>query len=413
MHTNRAFDVLQVGLLAGCLALALPGFAPAQDETDEAAASASPVAAHVYIQTLKGVMAYAATAAGQLTLIKGSPFATVGQIEGVNGKYLISMGTTNIRTYSIESGGTIGKQVAMVNTQNYGGADCGTTSFNGRSNGATLDHTGKYFYVQLYGNTERTGSADCAVWQSYAVHPNGGLTFLGDIEYSGVTGGGGGSPSSGPVLSGNDLYGYGMFPPGMAGPGYLSTFERNSRGILEENPKFSEIDPKDTTWSFAPWSVASDLSSHLAVLMMPWNDDGSQAFNVLASYTINRSTGGIVSTNTMENMPEVKDLTSVLWDPVLSMSPSGKLLAFSEYPGLQLFHFNGAAPITPYSSVLLPKIQIDQVQWDKSNHMYSLSYGAGQLHIFTATPTTISEVAGSPYVIPNAYGSLGMVVVPK
>jgi hypothetical protein len=101
----------------------------------------------------------------------------------------------------------------------------------------------------------------------------------------------------------------------------------------------------------------------------------------------------------------------------LSMSTSGKLVTAigveSDGAGVQLFHFNGAAPITLYGSILLPGVTIDQVAWDNNNHMYALSYSAGQLYVYTATPTSIKAVAGSPYTIPSPYGSHGMVVVPK
>ena len=96
----------------------------------------------------------------------------------------------------------------------------------------------------------------------------------------------------------------------------------------------------------------------------------------------------------------------------MTMSTSGKLLAVYGGAGVQLFHFNGASPITPYSAVLLSG-GVDKVQWDNSNHMYALNFSAGKLHVFTATPGTISEVAGSPYTVPSPYGIVGMIVVPK
>jgi hypothetical protein len=93
---------------------------------------------------------------------------------------------------------------------------------------------------------------------------------------------------------------------------------------------------------------------------------------------------------------------------LLEMSPSGKLLVVIGSSGMQIFHFNGAAPITAYSGVLLPNVSIGQVAWDNDNHLYVL--GAGELYVLTVTPTSISEVAGSPYTIP---GLTGMIVVPK
>jgi len=66
------------------LALLSAGPAFTQTPSDEAtpeAKAAAPVA-YVYVQTTKGVNVYDATAAGKLSLVKGSPFATSGQMEG-------------------------------------------------------------------------------------------------------------------------------------------------------------------------------------------------------------------------------------------------------------------------------------------------------------------------------------------
>jgi len=101
--------------------------------------------ANVYVQTSAGVFVYEASKSGSLTALKGSPFSTSGQLEGVTGHYLISVGTDYIHVYSIESNGAVGKQISEINTQDYGGSECGNTT----GNGAVLDHTGKYFYVQL------------------------------------------------------------------------------------------------------------------------------------------------------------------------------------------------------------------------------------------------------------------------
>jgi hypothetical protein len=94
------------------------------------------------------------------------------------------------------------------------------------------------------------------------------------------------------------------------------------------------------------------------------------------------------------------------------MSPSGKLLALAG-SGLQIFHFNGSSPITAFGSALLPGVSIDQLAWDKNNHLYALSYGTNKLYVYTVTTTSINEVAGSPLTVDNAYGISGLVVVPK
>ena len=91
------------------------------------------------------------------------------------------------------------------------------------------------------------------------------------------------------------------------------------------------------------------------------------------------------------------------------MSPSGKLLAVAGESGLQIFHFNGGNPITPYTG-LLTSSNITQMFWDKDNHLYALSTVEGKLYVFTVTPTGYTQAPGSPYSIPN---SVYVVVLPK
>ena len=93
----------------------------------------------------------------------------------------------------------------------------------------------------------------------------------------------------------------------------------------------------------------------------------------------------------------------------LNLSPSGKLLAVAG-AGLQIFHFNGAAPITPYSAVLTTA-EIDRIHWDNNNHLFALSDKTNKLYVFTVTPTTITKVVGSPFAIPATPNAL--IVVPK
>jgi hypothetical protein len=77
---------------------------------------------------------------------------------------------------------------------------------------------------------------------------------------------------------------------------------------------------------------------------------------------------------------------------VMNMSPSGKLLAVGG-TGLLVYHFNGAAPITPYSAKLTTD-PIGWIHWDNSNHLYALS--ATKLYVFTVTPTSITRYPGHP-----------------
>jgi hypothetical protein len=381
-------------------------------EATPGATTAAPVA-HVYVQTTKGVNVYDAAASGKLSLVEGSSFADTGQMEGSNGSYLISVGTNYLHTYTIGANGAVGRQASEIDTQGYSGAECGNTS----GLASFLDHSGKYFYVQLSGIFDG-GSVACVAWQSYQVESNGTLKFLGSIDYSGSSGHDA-TPTLGPTVSGNDKFAYGVFDE-FAGYSTtsFSTLTRAAGGALEETENFTEKDPaidpnlKDGPWGYFPYLVQADPASHLAVLLVPISFplEGNQEYgpNQLASYTIG-STGSISSTNTWKDMP-TPAVTNV---GTMNMSPSGKLLAVAGNPGLQIFHFNGAAPITKYSALLLPTVEIDRLAWDNTNHLYALSYSAAELYVYTVTPTSIGEVSGSPYKVENAYGVTGLVVVPK
>jgi hypothetical protein len=118
----------------------------------------------------------------------------------------------------------------------------------------------------------------------------------------------------------------------------------------------------------------------------------------LATYTAD-SAGNLTTSSTYKNMPQV----AVGWVSNLNMSPSGKVLAVGGSLGLQLFHYNGAKPITPYTG-LIGTEQFDQFRWDNYNHLYAINASTGHLHIFTITPTSVSEAPGSPYTIPGGGG---------
>jgi hypothetical protein len=87
---------------------------------------------------------------------------------------------------------------------------------------------------------------------------------------------------------------------------------------------------------------------------------------------------------------------------MIEMSPSGKFLAAGGL-GLQVFHFNGADPITPFTG-LLTHDQIDQMAWDNDNNLYAISQSANKLSVFTVTAANAGPAAGSSYTITSPMG---------
>ena len=279
----------------------------------------------------------------------------------------------------------MGGQVAQVDTQNYAGSQCGSNT------SGILDHSGEFYTTALFQTRTSTG---CSSLQTYKVGSNGQFTFVGDdVSTDGDHNGAYEVGVS--AYSSNDQFAYGVQSQDYGG--VFLAYRRDTAGDLVTNGSFTEKDPtyNPSDYNYAPWLIAADNASHLAVVMNEPFGPNCCSYFQLASYTINNQTSAISSTNTYENMPALQ-----VYPDEIAMSWTGNLVAIGGGTGLQLFHFNGAAPATTFGGVLLPKVSIDQVAFDKSNHLYALSYSAAQLHVFTISGNTVTEAAGSPYSVP-------------
>ncbi len=416
---THAVSALRLSL---CLAMlsAGPAFAqfpsPAESHDDD-----SRSVAYVYVQTLNGIDVYRAAFSGKLKLVSGSPFSTAGDLIGSTGKYVISLdtdipGTANVgmahlHSYPVAANGAIGAQAAQIDTSTYAGGSCGQTS------AGVLDRTSQY--VQVLYNPSIYVSSPCTTYQTFALaNTSGAFTFLGDAVVNPDI-----SAELDPIaITGNNQFAYALdtdvFSAVYAG------FIRESNGALA-NLTFSETDPPPPPpFEFFAWLVAADPANHLAMALGSLEFFGSPLVTVgptrLASYTVDAS-GNIASTNTPQNMP-VPDVGPTL----MRISPSGTLLAVAGGPcnwcsisvltaqdGLEVFHFNGADPITPFTGVLTTD-PIDQLEWDNNNHLFALSDSANKLYVFTATPSGFTQAPGSPYTVanPNGVSPNGMAVVP-
>jgi hypothetical protein len=67
---------------------------------------------------------------------------------------------------------------------------------------------------------------------------------------------------------------------------------------------------------------------------------------------------------------------------------------------LQFFHFNGADPITPLTTVTGKSGWFTTMAWDSSNHLYVLNGQSGRLHVYTVSSSSVVEASGSPYDLP-------------
>ena len=175
-------------------------------------------AAYVYVSNAKGVYLYNAASNGALTPVAGSPFSVAGSPVGSNGKYLVSLGTDYIHTYSIASNGAIQAQVSQIDTKTYfsnPATGCGATA------GGVLNHTGQDVYVLR-------GLNGCAALQSYQISSAGILSFLDSSSFeSGIT-----DPyTPPPAITADDLYGYTGRYVGFCSED-TDVFQRQSNGAM-------------------------------------------------------------------------------------------------------------------------------------------------------------------------------------
>ena len=399
--------------IAGALFLvcATANLSVAQRIEQAKSATAAPVA-YVYVGTSKGVLLFDAAPSGALSQVAGSPFQTTGLAIGSNGSTFITLGTNDVHTYPVASGGLIGKQASTIDTQSYAGSNCSDNGTGGGQSGppATLDHTGKAFYVYFYSEFNEGGSPSgggCAAIQTYTVQSGGKLSFAGDTLFGDNAGSG---LYQFPALLGNNQYAYSSAYFGIGGlPGPLQEygFKRQSSGVLSTS-NFDLTLPKPPAGAaqYLPGIFTGDPTNHVAMTIqavyVSSGDDFTYGPTQIGSFTADAS-GNLTTTNTAANMPETQ-----IGGSVLNMSPSGKYLAVGG-AGLQIFHFNGASPITDASGVLTGA-QIDRIHWDNSNHVYALSFETNQLFVYIVTPSGIIKASGSPYSImsPDA-----LVVVPQ
>jgi len=189
----------------------------------------------------------------------------------------------------------------------------------------------------------------------------------------------------------------------------MNGFKRGANGMLTEfAPKMNSPKPPSGTRAYIPYLGAADPTNHVAFAEYPANPPGCSSGPVkLATYTAG-SNGSLTTQSTFANMPT--SAVRGIYD--MKMSPSGKLLAVAGQQGLQVFHFNGAAPITHYTG-LLTSDPINQMFWDNDNHLYAITgvvnSGRNRLHVFTVTPKGYREAPGSPYTI---HGPRNIIVQP-
>ena len=360
-----------------------------------ASASSSPVA-YVYVSSTPTgasknvVYAFAAAANGKLTAVAGSPFKDDLTSMAVNGKYLFGSTRNSIwvAAFLMEPNGAL-KWTTSTNVTTHNASGCGGNS------PIVLDHTG----ASLYAMATADSLCDNEYFQSFQVEkPTGYLNYLGStpplfVNYGPLT------------FSANNQFAYQATCSDYRAfyDGVITGYQRHSNGLLTLANISAPVPDAQSGDFYCADHAAADPANHVAVEYQLINESAELPDGLprIATYTSD-SSGNLSTTSTRQNMP-----TIALQYPLdLKMSPSGKLLAVAGYGngGLQIFHYNGASPVTHYTG-LLTTDQINQVFWDNSNHLYAVGYpannSAGRLHVYTATPTSVVEAPGSPYIVKN------------
>jgi hypothetical protein len=352
-------------------------------------ANKSPVA-YVYVNVTAGnqpqIWGFAADSSGGLTGISGSPFpgfANIGYWAGKNGYLFGTESTTDatyIYSYSVSSIGVPTKVAKIKAAGQYFGIF-----------GLFLDRTAE----DLYDFQVNFGSNN--YYQSLRIDQSTGrLTYLGGLNVGFDSG-----PGGKMTFAGDNLYAYTPynFCYYSCSWGILGA-RRNSKGklIAANGAGGGPPTPKDGDAYLAVYAGA-DPTDHVAIAVQAFNQFGNDGLPQLANYTVH-SDGSLTTQSAYWNMPT----TANQGVNDMEISPSGKLLAVAGTAGLEVFHFNGSNPITPYTG-LLENDEIDQCLWDNDNHLYAISSKSNLLFVFTVTPTGYYQAPGSPYVIGPVTGT--------
>jgi hypothetical protein len=384
MSRRKPVCLLAFAAICASTVLASAQVTSSPTESNSIQAPASRVA-YVYVSSTPTsstgqISAYSAASNGALTPIAGSPFPYDVNYMAVNGAWLFGVANmdTDITSFSIASNGVL----TFKDTYKVTNPGTGVIS-------VYLDHTGSTLYADYY--TTNNDYLSFSINQS-----NGRLTKIGDLA--------GGPPNNTPVsFIGNNVYAYSSscyhFGQEIIG------VKRNTDGTLSYLNSNFPFPAEKSGGFYCPWKAAADPTNHVAIAMDPLNSNwGQDGLWQLASYTADTA-GNLTTKSTYSNMPTV--LVGAVND--YSMSPSGKYLAVGGTAGFQIFHFNGANPITKFTGLLTGNT-IDQIFWDNANHVYAISLQAGKLFVWTVTSTGATRAPGSPHLIPNVQN---LIVLPK
>jgi hypothetical protein len=351
-----------------CAAVTFPRLASAQTTSPDA---------YVYVanRVLDGSVeldGFSADSTGALTPQPGSPFWTSTSWSPYwtlahTAHWLFLADAWNIYSFSIASNGALTLK-SSINPLQF------TNSVFNEIVNLVLDRTMSTLYVTEYDlDVSGTGSGAVSILAFKKNATTGALTYLGTTDY----------PSQ-PLESriafiGNNQYVY---------SGAWFAAQRNSDGTLSR--LFINLTlPSNPSGYYFPIAAAADSANNLAVSFAVWQN-GQITASPIAVYTADSS--GNLTINGTAMIPTV-------YPSRMSVSPAGDLLAVGGYrAGLQVFHFSGSNPITPYTKRLAWTNY--GLAWDTHKHLYAIENGG--VHEWRITPTAWKQATPYPVADPVA-----------
>ena len=366
------------------VALALPS---------TASAAAAPVAyAFVSTGNPNNVSTLAVSSTGSFTHVGTASSPTTIYHLSVTKKFLFGIDNmSNIYTYSISSSGAL-KLVATTNAGQY------VPGFSPQYSAAVtqVDAAGATIYTMV--------GASQSDWylESFKIETNGELQFLGTSyadpnalnqirfvqggQFAMTDGCYNTAPGASFTTDSNDI-------------DDIVTYKHESNGFLTYVGTSNDTPTAQSPYEYCAGLNASDSSNHLAVGFTIFNPPGDdiEPGMALGTYTVDTS-GTPSTTSDYENMP----VTSVFDPYSMSIDPTGKILAVGGNGSFQLYHFNGANPVTQYSGVIKTYDLIRNIAWDKSSHMYLLTDHS--VDIYNISTTSYTEL--KPWEFTDPYSMI-------
>jgi hypothetical protein len=332
---------------------------------------------------VQAIYGYALSSSGKISPIPGNPF---GKGDGINysmvcnGTYLfgISWGNPNsvtwqnIITYRIASDG------ALTKVQTTPAAKYATTSGTHLIYGPlALDHSGEFLYVGVTGGPQLDDNYGIMAFQ--VNKETGALEFLGETTpFYGVD-------TRAIHFTGDDKYAFDE-----ANHEYMAAGNKTLVALSNET---------DAGFGETNLLVDADPLSNLAVM---GKDGQLQSWLVHANGDLTQhSSDGktLIKTNLYPNN-----------DNQMYFSPNGSMLAIAGY-GLDLYHFNGARPITNYKELIAPGVfqsengntvgtWVMALGWDNGDHFITINQyrpnypspsGPWYWEIYNVTSTSVTQ----------------------